>query len=255
MISVICCYSSKEKIDSMLIKSLKNQDIEFESIYIDNTNSRFSSAAAALNYGFMQSKGEYIVFVHQDVIFDNEHFLQEIIDGIDELNRPAIVGLAGIKEKNGVYSNITHGPKNKVVGKYRLSNPVKVQTLDEVLLAMKREVFDKFQFDEKTCDNWHLYGVDLCLTAAQDDIYSYVIPLSLHHQSKGNVDSNYMKSLGKVVAKHKNNYDSFVTTITSVNTKYFNTFVFSTTYKFKHFLAPKLRKIGISKDIFRKLRG
>jgi len=255
MISVICCYSSSEKLNSMLTKSLENQEIDFEAIYIDNSKGRFSSAAAALNYGFMQSKGEYVVFVHQDVIFDNEHFLQEIIYEIDALNTQAIVGVAGIKEKNGVYSNITHGSENKIVGRYRLSNPVKVQTLDEVLLAMKREVFNQFLFDEKTCDNWHLYGVDLCLTAAKNGIYSYVIPLSLHHQSKGNVDWNYMKTLGKVVAKHKKHYDSFVTTITAVNTKYFNTFVFSTIYKAKHFIAPKLRRIGISKGMFRKLRG
>lgn len=255
MISVICCYSDRKKLEQMLIKSLENQQIAFEPIYIDNSQGRFPSAASALNHGFDQSTGEYVVFVHQDIIFEDGHFLEKIISQIDDLGGKAIVGPAGIKEKNGVYSNITHGSQRKLVGKYRLGRPVKVQTLDEVLLAMKREVFDRFRFDEVTCDNWHLYGVDLCLTAERNGVESYTIPLAFHHQSQGSVDANYMKTLGKVVAKHKDYYDSFITTITPVKTKYFNTYLFSANYRLKHYLAPKLKKIGISKGLFRKRKG
>lgn len=255
MISVICCYSDLNKIESMLKKSLDSQELNFETIFVDNTKGRFSSAAAALNYGFDQSSGEYVVFVHQDIIFDDKQLLNKIQQQIDNLGGNVIVGPAGIREKNNVYSNITHGPDKKIVGKNRLSGPVKVQTLDEVLLAMKREIFSQFRFDEKNCDNWHLYGVDLCLSAYRKGIESYAIPLEFHHLSSGNVDNNYMRSLGKIVAKHKDYYDSFITTISPVRTKNFNTTLFAANYRFKHFLAPKLKKIGISKDLFRKKKS
>lgn len=254
MISVICCYSNQELLDSMLAKSLKNQNCNYETIFVDNTKGRFTSAAAALNYGFLQSKGEYVVFVHQDITFDDKNFLKKIKASIDLLKGNVLVGPAGIKEKNEVYSNITHGPDHKAVGKFRLGNPVKVQTLDEVLMATKRKVFEQFMFDEVTCDNWHLYGVDLCLSAKEKGIDSYVIPLKLQHHSSGKVDDNYMKTLGKVVEKHKKYYDKFVTTISLVKTKYFNTHLYAANYKFKHFLAPKLKRIGISKSLFRKFR-
>lgn len=239
----------------MLEKSLDQQKTVFEKVFVDNTEGRFSSAAAALNNGFEKSTGEYVVFAHQDITFDDEKFLEKIKSAIDQLGGNVLVGPAGIKEKNGVYSNITHGPERKLVGKYRLGQPVKVQTLDEVLIAAKREVFQRFLFDEKTCDNWHLYGVDLCLSAEGEGIHSYVIPLKLHHHSSGKVDANYMKTLGKVVEKHKEQYSEFVTTISLVKTKYFHQHLYAANYRFKHFLAPKLKRIGISKDLFRKKRN
>ncbi|MGO4961205.1 glycosyltransferase [Jeotgalibaca porci] len=252
MISVICCYSDKNKLDNMLLKGLEKQSVDFEPVFVDNTNGKFTSAAAALNYGFEQSSGDYLVFIHQDVMIDDSELLRKITGYLDTIKGEVIVGAAGIKEKNGVYSNITHGNEKKVVGKYRLTEPQKVQTLDEVLIAIKRDIFSKLLFDAAVCDNWHLYGVELCLNGARHGIESYVIPLTFHHYSKGTVDYNYMQSLGKVIKKHRDFYSDFITTITPVKTKHFHPYLFFKWYKFKHYLAPKLKKIGISKNSFKR---
>jgi len=47
-----------------LLKSLKNQTAEFELITLKNTQSKFKSAAEALNYGGKKSKGKCIISVH-----------------------------------------------------------------------------------------------------------------------------------------------------------------------------------------------
>lgn len=233
MISVICCYSDQELLNSMLAKSLKKQNCEYETIFVDNTNGRFTSAAAALNFGFSQSKGEYVIFAHQDITFNDLHLLEKIKFNIDLLKGNVIVGLAGVKEKNKVYTNIKHGVNHEFAGKCRLETPIKIQTLDEVLIATKRKVFEEFMFDEVSCDNWHLYGVDLCLSAKKRGVDSYVIPLEIYHKSTGNVDDNYLKTLGKVVKKHKKYYKNFVTTNSFIKTKYFNKNLYPTIYKLK----------------------
>jgi hypothetical protein len=38
MISVVCVYNDKEILKKYLLKSLKNQSVEYELILIDNTN-------------------------------------------------------------------------------------------------------------------------------------------------------------------------------------------------------------------------
>jgi len=248
MISVICCYNNKAAVQSMLCNSLKYQDTEYETVLVDNTQNTFKSAAQALNHGFNLSRGEYIIFAHQDIIFEDKNFLNDIVEYIDFLDGESIIGAAGIKEKKSVYSNITHGNEQYTVGKYRVTDPVKIQTLDEVLIGVKRSVFQKLYFDDTTCDNWHLYGVDLCLSAKKIGIDSYVIPIVFHHNSGGNVNKGYMDSLSKVVRKHKSEFKQIHTTISSVNTLSYQKSFYNLTYYSKKYWRPKLKKIILIKE-------
>lgn len=250
MISIICCYTKKEVLESMLMESLKKQKTKFETIFIDNTDNTFSSAAKALNFGLNRSNGEYILFVHQDILFEDENFLEKIKLSIKEIGSDIIVGSAGITEKDKVYSNMKHGPNMLPAGQFTIVNPVRVQTLDEVMLAAKKSIFEKINFDEVTCDNWHLYGADLCLSAACKGIDSYAIPLNIYHKSMGNVDNDYMKSLHKLVEKHKKNYPMIYTTNTVINTAKYNKCIFSLIYFTKRYIRRKLKIMGISKQMF-----
>ncbi|WLR42107.1 glycosyltransferase [Bacillus carboniphilus] len=174
-VSVICCYNKKDVLQGMLYKSLETQTISFEFIPIDNTNNHlFTSASAALNYGARKAKGEYVVFVHQDIRIDSPTFLESLIDHF-ESHKPCLLGLAGRSEDFHAYSNMKHG-KNQDAGSKTLITPVLVQTLDECFIASERDLFLQYQFDECLCDSWHLYAVDLCLSCGKDGIKSYVVP-------------------------------------------------------------------------------
>lgn len=50
MVSIICCWND-EKQYSVMKESLRNQDIEYELVGIDNRGNKFRSAASALNVG------------------------------------------------------------------------------------------------------------------------------------------------------------------------------------------------------------
>jgi len=211
MISIICCFNNYKTYNEMLYKSVSKQKAEYEIIAIDNSKGKFESSAQALNYGASISKGEYLVFVHQDMEFMQEDFLQSLKRYLDELN-DSIIGLAGMKDALGVYTNLKHGSNKKYAGDFRVNEPIEMQTLDECLIAMKRDTYLKLKFDEVTCYNWHLYAVDMCLAGNLINVKSYVIPLEAYHKSCGVISREYKKNLYKIIKKYRKSYDVIYTT-------------------------------------------
>lgn len=241
MISIVTVYNNKEILDEYLIKSLNEQSVDYDLILVDNSTGKFSSAAAALNHGAGKTSGNYIAFIHQDVSFDSEflHELEETILGIDNLG---IAGLAGVSEDTpGVISNIKQGESLELVGKNRIENPTKVQTLDECLIVIPKSVFDILKFDEVTCDDWHLYGVDYSLSAINQRYDSYVLPLSIHHRSPGySMSEGYDVTLKKLLKKHKKNYKMIYTPLGNYNTS----LPLSLQKNMKKIIAPLLKATG-----------
>ena len=217
-LSIICCYNKPKILEEMLIKSINSQHFEgeIELVAIDNSQNRFSSNAEALNYGARKSSGEYLIFAHQDIEIFCPHQFSKIVKYLDDL-KPCIIGFAGIK--NGIiHTNLIHGQNKEHAGDQTIINPVRVETLDEVLIAIKRDVFEKFYFDEITCNDWHLYVVDLCLTLASSNIPSYVIPTDSYHLSSGDVGEGYYKTMKYLVKKHRKNHKYINSTCTSIPT-------------------------------------
>ncbi|MDN3019197.1 glycosyltransferase [Paenibacillus sp. BSR1-1] len=240
MISIICCYNNKSVFEQMLKKSIDNQDIECELIGIENVNNKFTSAASALNYGASLAQGDYYIFAHQDIEFYDENFLKSIVEYVD-CNQNSIIGLAG-RDKMGIYSNITHGSQHLYAGNFKVFGPVEVETLDECFIAMSKNVYNNLKFDEKTCNNWHLYSVDLCLTAKKRGIRAIVVPLEAYHASTGYVSKDYWKSMKKVMEKHKKDHSKIYSTCSVVSTNTFKYWYFRLLGKVK-IVAKKILHI------------
>ncbi len=229
MLSIISVYNNKEILENNLLKSLRNQTIDYELILVDNTKGEFKSAAKGLNYGAKKIKSwsRYIMFVHQDVDLCSNTCLKDIEKILDTLSNLGIVGVAGkSKEKKGIITNITHGTPPKLAGEIQIKKPTRVQTVDECLMIISRQVFNKLQFDEKNCNDWHLYGVDYALSVRKSGFYTYVIPISVYHRSNGIYKKNhyqtilplgvlpkgYYQTLRKLLKKHRNSYKKIYTT-------------------------------------------
>lgn len=219
MISIVCVYNNEDILNQWLLKSLKTQTIKFELITIDNTNGRFKSASEALNYGGERAKGKYIMFIHQDVCLLTNDWLEKAETFLNEVLDLGIAGVAGvcktkIKQKYkigiemvpevGAIGMVYHGLEKKP-WKYNKSfeKPVKVQTLDEQILIIPKNVFSRIKFDEKICDGWHLYGVDYSLSIKRFNIEPYVLPLPVQHRSPGSITKEYYKVLNRILKKHK----------------------------------------------------
>ncbi|GAB6056377.1 glycosyltransferase [Methanobacterium movens] len=220
MISVICVYNNKKILDDYLLKSLDLQNVDYELILIKNTNQKFKSAAEALNYGGKKAEGNLLMFVHQD--FELEIDSLELIDQyLNSLENVGIAGVAG-KYNKQLVSKIRTGVPPELPGEIAFEKPLKVQTLDECITIIPQSIFKKIQFDEITCDNWHLYATDYCLSVKSWGYDVYVIPLEGYHVSPGYSFSGdlYYSTLKKLVKKHKGNYKWIYTTTGSWSTVY-----------------------------------
>jgi hypothetical protein len=168
------------------------------------------------------------MFVHQDVCFQSHTWLDDTERTIETLPNPGVIGVAGVKDDQGVISNIEHCIPPKPAGHISIDKPVKVQTLDECLLIIPRSVFNELQFDEKVCDDWHLYAVDYSLSCNERRRAVYVIPEHLYHMtyntnsefekstfnlfSPGSLPAGYYTTLKKLLKKHRKYYPTVFTT-------------------------------------------
>lgn len=222
MISVICAYDSKEILEECLLESIKNQTTKTELILLDNREGRFKSAAEALNYGGEQAKGKYLMFVHQDMIFNSCLWIEKVESILDALPDFGVAGVAGKRENSkAVITNIEHGIPRQAAGEIHLKKPEKVQTVDECLIIIPKTVFGILRFNEKVCSDWHLYAIDYCLSVKELGFDTYVLPIFAYHKSRGNsMSGEYFVVLKKVLKKHKNCYKVIYTTVGNWNTIY-----------------------------------
>lgn len=218
MISIVCAYNDKKVFTEMLLKSLKEQTVEFELIQIDNTLGKFKSAAEAWNSGGKQANGKYIMFVHQDVDLSSNSWLENAEKCLDSINNLGIAGVAGMSEignsnKKRGRNFIEHGePKVLWPWGNEIKTPEIVQTVDDCLVIIPKSVFNILQFDENTCSGWHFYAVDYCLSVKKYDFEVFTLPMSIYHKSKGSITKDYYPILKKLLLKHKNNYNHIYTT-------------------------------------------
>ncbi len=96
MISIICVYNNPETLESCLLKSLKMQTSQYDLCLVDNTQSTFDSASAALNFGAKNAGGEWLLFVHQDVILLGNDWLEKVEEILNKHQPTGWIGSAGV---------------------------------------------------------------------------------------------------------------------------------------------------------------
>lgn len=212
-ISLISVYNNSKKLKEMLDSASIQENVDIDYVLIDNSNSKFKSAAQALNFGVKKAIGDVIVFLHQDIVFLDSNQLSNMFDFAIN-NRNIIFGAAGVQHKHynlGIISSIYEGPyKNKYNS---LIQPKMVYTLDECLIGCHRDCLSKVSFDEVVCDGWHLYGADLCLQAnLVDGMSVMVLPMNIWHKSTGNADKSYYITQNKLGKKYSHKYKIINTT-------------------------------------------
>lgn len=207
-ISIICVYNNKKILESCLLNSLKNQEVDSELILIDNEKGEFNSAAEALNIGGSKATGDLLLFVHQDVIFFEKN-LEDIIYYCEDYPNLGVAGVAGTDELSGIVkSNGIHNIPPSDMGPINITEIESAQTLDEVLLIIPKQVFNNFKFDEETCYHWHLYGADYCLQLIKNNYSVIVLPIKLYHQSNASSMSlEYYKTLNNILEKYKDDFE------------------------------------------------
>lgn len=230
-ISVICVYNDKALFNKQLMSSLKEQDVEYEFIAIENEHGSYNSAAAALNSGASASHGDILIFSHQDIYFKTEKELRKLAERIDSVDLGDIVGTQGTKEPNKYhYANLTSGAEYNAQINHELEDTLyEVSCVDEGLFGMRKATWEAHHFDEELCNNWHLYCVELCLNARKNGHKVFVYPSQIHHFSKGTISLGYMKNLKRLCKSYRKDFKYIWTTCYKVRTNvvYINCLVFA----------------------------
>jgi Glycosyltransferase like family len=142
----------------------------------------FTSATAAYNAALAQSVNEIVVFIHQDVYLP-EGWLSDVGATLQLLAERdpnwGVLGSWGVK-KNGDGFGYLYTPGQSVIG-HALETPEPIQTLDEVVLILRRS--SGLQFNEQL-PGFHLYGTDICMAAAAQGLQSYAISAFCIHNSR-----------------------------------------------------------------------
>ncbi len=214
MISVMCIYNDTEQLERYLLRGLKRQDIDFELITIDNTRGQHQAAVPALNSAGCSSRGDLLMFIHQDVEMLSPSWLRDAERHIACLPDFGAAGVAGRTAHGKMTASVWHGEPAKRVSKRKpRKTPLKTQTLDGCVAITPASVFRQVRFDEGTCSGWHLFIADYCLTLGMKGLGVYVLPGDVYHRSTGPADPRvYAPTVAAIIKKHGRHYPVIHTT-------------------------------------------
>ncbi len=144
------------------------------------------SATTGLNECLRRTKHEIVLLVHHDVYLPPAFETQiEYALRVMEQRDPnwGVLGVAGARLGNGAlhyHGCIFDGITPRRWG-YPWNLPVEVDTLDELLLIVRRSA--GLQFDE-TIPGFHGYGAQICLAARRKGLRCYAVLADCEHHSQ-----------------------------------------------------------------------
>ncbi|MDP3945574.1 MAG: glycosyltransferase [Lutibacter sp.] len=211
MISIIIC-SREKQIKSDLSENLKNTvGCDYELIVIDNSENNYS-IFEAYNLGIEISKGEYLCFIHDDILFHTIGWGNIVNRLFNENKEYGLIGVAGAtvksktptgwwdcEEKYKLINIIQHFPfkENQLqqIGFENFSLKEAV-VVDGVFLALSHDT--KVRFDQNS-NGFHGYDLNI---AFEMNLKGYKIGVTneilLEHFSIGNPNLEWLISSNKI---------------------------------------------------------
>lgn len=185
--------------------------IEYEIIIVDNRDGKLN-IFEAYNVGAERSKYPFICFAHEDIAFCRQNWGNEII----EILNNSTIGLLGVIGSN-FYPRVpirwSHVPKVFYRGTFIQVYPdghenkcdirddvgvatSEVVTVDGCFMATRKQIWEKFKFDENAYSSFHFYDRDYSM---QIKILSKLKVVVAHnvlikHFSLGSADSKWYHS-------------------------------------------------------------
>lgn len=153
---------------------------EIEFIPIDNTNGGFATAGAALNHGARQARHDVIVFVHQDVYLHSVDRLLEAAASMAGDSRWGMLGAVGITSDGRYFGRMRD--RVELLGQ-SAPDPVEVDSLDEVLFMLPRNLVLERPISEHPELAWHAYAVEYGIRVRERGLQVGAVDLAITHNS------------------------------------------------------------------------
>ena len=213
MFSLVICSRDSQKFArvSEMYRRLLGPEL-LEIIHIPDA----TGLAEGYNRAIAKSRGEALIFSHDDVRIFAEDFRQKLLGHLSHCD---LLGIAGTDRLCGgrwiasgpphVFGQIVH--PHKPTSGYSLSvfgAPKRridgIQALDGVFLCCRRDVAEKIVFDSQTFTGFHVYDVDFSFRAYLAGCRLAVCnDLDLLHESAGAFGNEFVEFDRRFCEKHK----------------------------------------------------
>jgi hypothetical protein len=224
MISIIIC-SRNESLFDKLQDSINNTigEVEYEIIKIDNLLLK-ESITKVYNRGIDIAKYEFLLFVHEDVIFHTQNWGSILTSIFNQNAKIGLIGIAGTKYKSKYPSAFWHTSKDMLcfnliqhylykeasvfkIGFKELSVE-KVVAVDGVFLALRKEA--NVKFNEKI-EGFHCYDLGISIDVIENKYDAVVTDqILIEHFSIGNTNLDFVKALINFHHLYKNKLPKFI---------------------------------------------
>ena len=214
MLSIIICHRNIELLNAIK-KSIKSTiGIPYELIIIDNTNNQFS-IFSAYNEGVKKAKYDIICFTHEDILFHTVNWGEKVVNHFNDPQVGMIGVLGGMAQSdipspwwsNNYFAKSPRNllmknaeKKNGVLYQY-YSNPyndidkTEVIIIDGLWFCIRKSLFAKISFDEKTFTGFHLYDADISMQVHQYAKNFVVFDILIEHLWIGIISKDYYTDL------------------------------------------------------------
>lgn len=212
MLSIIISSYQPELYSALEKNIAETIGIPYEIINIFNPG--LMGICEAYNKGAAKSQYDYLLFVHEDVLFHTRSWGELLVKHLLTENI-GVLGLAGSNYVpiapsawSVIDSKYTFGNVNNT---HKVTRPnAKVFALDGVFLAVRKLVFNEFNFDENL-KGFHGYDTDFSLRIATKYNNYVAGDIFIKHHSKGHPDkiwvNNHIQIRKKINYNFTKNYD------------------------------------------------
>ena len=217
MLSLIVC--SRHHDISLTLKDNINQTIgvDYELVVIDNSGKQYS-IFSAYNEGVRRSKGEILCFMHEDILYQENNWGQNVInhfshDGIGMIGvigghywpNTACYGTDSEMISSNYIQHIAEGQdeQRNTVEHFSSNGDVESVALDGVWLAIPRLLFDAVSFDEGY-KGFHFYDMDISMQIWASGYKCCVVnDVLLTHYNNSAINTDFMNNAYRFFKKWK----------------------------------------------------
>lgn len=217
--TIITVWNKPELFSEFQQELKRQQGVAYTLLGVDNSQNRYLGAREAFLSQMDQVQTEFVVFMHQDIRFQDENALRDLMASAEALEDLGIAGVAGCPEGKDwiLYSDIVHGKQALPAGK-PVGGSMPVQTVDECLFLMRTDLARKYPFSRR--GGWHMYAVEQCLRLRRAGYQNYVISARIWHLSKGgSLEQSYLRTLEELIGEFGADTDYLNTTVKQWATK------------------------------------
>ncbi len=224
MLSLIVCTRHPHDLDELRRNVDATIGMEYQWVVIDNSQNRYS-LCAAYNEGVRRSKGEYLCFMHDDIIYHTmgwgknveRHFQSTGVGMIGVIGSHIIPSVGDCRVGYTPYHVLHFIQCHHSFSHYDSYFAMHVRSclqgsltdvavLDGVWFCIPKAMFGSgmLRFDEERFTSFHIYDLDISMQVVQSGRKLYVVDdVLLEHNSEGVYNESFVMALEAFLEKWK----------------------------------------------------